>query len=67
MPKIACQVNEKQLLVNKLEPFSITVSLVDSITSNILPNISLLGVSKFLTFSRNHLQKSYTNVTLSIY
>ena len=56
-PVLTCQVNEKNIIVNETELFSITVSLIDSVSSQIVPNIAwqnftwkatlmLIGLSK---------------------
>ena len=39
-PILSCQINEKKLVVNEAELFSITVSLIDNYSAEIVSNIS---------------------------
>jgi len=39
-PILTCQVNEQNLVVIQNKSFSITVSLIDSISSQVVPNIA---------------------------
>ena len=39
-PVLTCQVNEKNLVVTQATGFSLTVSLIDSLSANVVPNIA---------------------------
>ena len=39
-PLLTCKVNENNLVVTQATGFSLTVSLIDSISSNVVPNIA---------------------------
>ena len=39
-PVLTCLVNEANVVVNQNSAFTLTVSLIDSLSSNVVPNIS---------------------------
>ena len=39
-PVLTCQVNEQNIIVNETQLFNVTVSLIDSVSSQIVPNIA---------------------------
>jgi hypothetical protein len=48
-PVLECQVNEQSLVVNQDTSFTITVSLIDSISSQIVPNIAWKVRNSFIS------------------
>ena len=64
-PKLSCQINEQNLIVNETQLFSITVSLIDSYSSQIVPNIEWQNFTWSATLQLISLSKCNSNGSLN--